>query len=73
LWTQESVRRYYLIATLLDTAVKIAYVGCSAGWLAEKTGEARGLFVMLFEPIEAAMRRVDHLMNRDEQGGKHAG
>jgi hypothetical protein len=58
-WRQGSLRRYYLTAALLDTAVKIAYVGSSAGYLGEKLG--RRPFVMFFEPLETALRRVDRL------------
>jgi len=60
-WRQESLRRYYLIATLLDTAVKIAYVGSSAGYLQEQL--AGRPFLMSFQPLETALRRVDDLMS----------
>jgi hypothetical protein len=64
LWRRQSWRCYYLVAMLLDTAVKIAYVGSSAGWLLEKMGGARRPFVMMFEPIDAAMKRVDRLLEK---------
>jgi hypothetical protein len=60
LWRHESLRRYYLTAALLDTAVKIAYAGSSAGYLKE-TLDGRP-FIMFFESLEQALRRVDHLM-----------
>jgi len=59
-WLAESLQRYYLLCILMDTAVKIAYMGCATGWIVEADRE-RGtpqLFMMNFEPINAAVQRL---------------
>jgi hypothetical protein len=44
----------------MDTAVNIAYIGCSTGWIKEKDAK-RGtpqLFLMNFESIDQCMTRL---------------
>lgn len=62
-WQAESLQRYYLLAITMDTAVKIANMGCATGWLLEvdrKRGTPQ-LFVMTFESIAAAVGRLRRL------------
>lgn len=59
-WVEESVIRYFLLAHMIDTAVKLAYVGCSSVWW-EQNARERGtyqVFVMTFESIDGAIRRL---------------
>ena len=56
----ESLQRFWLLATLMDTAVKIATVGLTMGWYREEV-EARNFAQMLhvnFEDIRQAWARV---------------
>ena len=59
-WLAESLQRYYLLCIHMDTAVKIAYMGCSAGWMLELDRQrgAPQLFVMTFEPIDEAVKHL---------------
>jgi hypothetical protein len=60
----ECAQRYYLLSILMDTAVKIAYIGCSTGWL-KKVDEQRGspqILVMFFESVGKAVERLRHEM-----------
>jgi hypothetical protein len=62
-WTSESLQRYFLLCISMDTAVKIANVGCATGWIRgmdTKRGTPQ-LFMMTFEPIDAAVRRLSQL------------
>lgn len=59
-WASESALRYFLLCHLMDTAVKLAYVGCSSAWW-DDAARARGteqLFMMTFESINAAVGRL---------------
>lgn len=56
----QSVMRYLLLCCMMDTAVKIAYVGTSTAWLLDKD-QIRGmpqLFLINFESVSKAMSRV---------------
>jgi hypothetical protein len=59
-WNAESLKRYILLGILMDTAMKMAYVGCSTGWILdadEKRGSGQ-ILMMHFEPIHIAVRRL---------------
>ena len=56
MWRSEAEQRYALTANLVDTAVKISYVGSAAGYLKEVLGGKP--FLMMFEPLETALRRI---------------
>jgi len=59
-WEKEALQRYWLLAILMDTAVKIAYTGCSTAWMLD-ADRARGtpqLFLMTFESIGSAVARL---------------
>ena len=59
-WLSEALRRYVLLCISMDTAVKLANVGCATGWITDmdrKRGTPQ-LFVMNFEPIGAAVQRL---------------
>jgi hypothetical protein len=59
-WQKESLQGYYLLCIMMDTAVKIAYLGCATGWILEvdrKRGTPQ-LFMMDFESIGTAVRRL---------------
>ncbi len=59
----EAVSRDYLLRSLMDTAVKIAYVGASTAWILE-TDRRRGtsqVFLMLFESVAAALERIQRM------------
>ena len=56
----ENLQRFYLLSILMDTAVKIAHLGCSTGWMLE-VDKKRGtpqLFMMQFESLRQAMSRL---------------
>jgi hypothetical protein len=59
-WQAESLQRYYLLCITMDTAVKVAYVGCATGWMleADRRRETAQLFMMTFESIAAAVARL---------------
>lgn len=57
---REVVARYGLLCAMMDTAVKIAYVGASMAWLQEadnKRGSGQ-LLLMKFESVAEAMDRL---------------
>jgi hypothetical protein len=59
-WIAESLKRYLLLCIIMDTAVKMAYVGCSTGWILD-ADEKRGtpqVLTMIFEPIDVAVKRM---------------
>ena len=62
-WLMESMQRYWLLSILVDTAVKIAYIGGAAGWMLEKErqGQRKPLHVT-FEPIITAVRRLQDML-----------
>ena len=59
-WISESLKRYMLLGIIMDTAVKMAYVGCSTGWIldADKKRGTPQLLMMNFEPINLAVKRL---------------
>lgn len=59
-WLSQSLKRYFLLCISMDTAVKIATYGAMAGWvtLKEKERGTPQMFLMNFEPINAAMQRL---------------
>ncbi len=60
LWLAGALQRYYLLAIMMDTAVKFTYLGCGSGWhqvIAKRRG-APQMFVMNFEPIDMVMNRL---------------
>lgn len=59
-WLSESLQRYFLLCISMDTAVKIANVGCATGWIlnADNTRGSPQMLLMNFEAIDKA---VNHL------------
>jgi hypothetical protein len=59
-WEKESLQRYYLLAILMNTAVKIAHLGCATGWMldADRRRGTPQLFMMSFESLGAAVARL---------------
>ena len=60
----EALARYYLLCIMMDTAVKIAYIGAATAWMKE-TDEKRGtpqLFMLSFESVAMAMERLRNLL-----------
>jgi|LGOV01.1.fsa_nt_gb hypothetical protein len=61
---REAVSRYYLLCIMMDTAVKISYLGASTAWILEadlRRGTEQVL-LMNFEPVDRAMRRLKDLI-----------
>lgn len=61
-WLSEALKRYYLLCISMDTAVKIANVGAVTGWIKD-VDRRRGspqILLMNFEPINAAVERLNH-------------
>jgi len=59
-WLSEALRRYFLVCISMDTAVKLANVGCATGWISDMDRK-RGTPQMLgmnFESIGAAVQRL---------------
>lgn len=59
-WLSECLRRYFLLCICMDTAVKIAHVGCASGWIRgadRKRGSGQTL-IMVFESIDQAVGRL---------------
>jgi hypothetical protein len=59
-WIGESVQRYFLLAIHMDTAVKLAFVGCASEWM-RRAEDQRGfqqLFMMHFESIASSVGRL---------------
>lgn len=59
-WLCESLQRYFLLCACMDTAVKLASVGCSTGWILEIDRKRRTpqLLVMQYMGIDDALDRV---------------
>jgi hypothetical protein len=59
-WLSESLQRYFLLCICMDTAVKIAHVGCATGWIrnADRKRGAPQLLIMKFESIGEAVDRL---------------
>lgn len=59
-WLSECLQRYWLLCISMDTAVKIAHMGCSTGWIknADKRRGTPQLFMMQFESIRQAVERL---------------
>jgi hypothetical protein len=56
-WLAESLQRYFLLCISMDTAVKMANVGCATGWMLDADGR-RGspqILLMNFESINEAV------------------
>ncbi len=56
----DSLQRYVLLCILMDTAVKLATIGCATGWMLD-VDRARGteqIFVITFESVAAAVERL---------------
>jgi hypothetical protein len=59
-WEKQTLQRYWLLCILMDTAVKISYMGCTTAWVLEADRE-RGfdqLFFMTFESVASAVARL---------------
>jgi hypothetical protein len=56
----ETLRRFVLLCISMDTAVKIANVGCATGWIldADRRRGTPQLFVMQYESIGQAVNRL---------------
>ncbi|MDQ3258828.1 MAG: hypothetical protein M3R15_34005, partial [Acidobacteriota bacterium] len=62
-WLKESLQRYCLLCILMDTAVKMAYMGCATSWMLEvdRTRHTPQLFMMEFESVGMAVNRLRRL------------
>ncbi len=62
-WLAQSLQRYFLLCACMDTAVKLATIGCSTRWMLDADAR-RGtpqLFVMQFFGIDHAVARVKQM------------
>jgi hypothetical protein len=62
----DSIWRFAFLGVLMDTAVKLAYMGCAAGWMLQ-IDEERGWsqpFVMRFESLASAVERLSNMAAR---------
>jgi hypothetical protein len=62
----DSIWRFGFLGVLMDTAVKLAQMGCAAGWMLQ-LDEERGHeqpFLMHFESLESAVERLVELTSR---------
>jgi hypothetical protein len=57
-WLEETVLRFCLLGIVVDTAVKIAYVGATSSWYEQSTRGRSQLFMMSFESIDRAVSRL---------------
>ena len=59
-WLSESLQRYFLLCICMDTAVKIATVGCATGWMLKQDRErvTPQLLVVNYESIDQAVNRL---------------
>jgi len=58
-WLSECLQRYSLLCICMDTAVKIAYMGCSTGWIRDiEARQGPKLFMMNFEPINKSVNML---------------
>jgi len=62
-WLSESLQRYFLLCACMDTAVKLANVGCSTKWMldADRRRRTQQLFIMMFMGIDHAVNRVKQM------------
>ena len=62
-WLAQSLQRYFLLCACMDTAVKLATIGCSTRWMldADTRRGTRQLFVMQFFGIDHAVARVKQM------------
>jgi hypothetical protein len=63
-WLAESLQRYFLLCACMDTAVKLATVGCATGWMleADRRRGTNQVFIMQFEGIAHAVARVRRML-----------
>jgi hypothetical protein len=61
---RDCLQREFLLRIHIDTANKIANVGCATGWLKEKDKErgTQQLFFMMFESIDQSVKKLQELM-----------
>ena len=57
-WLEETVLRFCLLGIVVDTAVKIAYVGAASSWYEQSSGGTPPLLMMSFESIDRAVSRL---------------
>ena len=59
-WLAEALQRYVLLCISMDTAIKIANVGCATGWIldADRKRGTPQMFVMQYETIGQAVARL---------------
>lgn len=59
-WLEESVLRWCLLGLVLDTAVKLAYVGAAGAWIGGRRQEGlpQKMLVMQFDPIDVTVARL---------------
>jgi hypothetical protein len=62
-WIAESLQRYFLLCACMDTAIKLATIGCATGWIleADRQRKSEQLLVMQFMGIDHAVARVRQL------------
>ncbi len=63
----QSAQRHLLLAIHMDTVVKLAYVGASMPWMAEKKAQrgSEPLLLMEFEAIDQSVARLKEMMGLD--------
>lgn len=62
-WIAESLQRYFLLCACMDTAIKLATIGCATGWIleADRQRQHDQVLVMQFMGIDHAVARVRKL------------
>jgi len=62
---REALARYYLLCIMMDTAVKIAYLGAATAWVQEvdRIRKTPQLFMMGFESVAKAMQCLQELIH----------
>ena len=60
-WLEENVLRFCLLGIIVDTAVKLAYVGAASSFIKQSREGGWPILMMNFEPIETA---VSHLSKK---------
>ena len=57
-WLEECVLRWCLLGAVVDTAVKLAYLGASTSSLEQKRGGSLPIIMMTFDSIDKAVTRL---------------
>lgn len=62
---REALVRYHLLCIMMDTAVKIAYIGAATAWIEDidKIRKSPQILMMFFQSVAKAMERMKKLIN----------